>query len=211
MRKEHVLGKTRRDFMVRLLCREQRYARALARVEMNKSEKRRVRTRGSGDALDLPLSFRGPFVWKRVGKLIFTHNSSYAAAAYLLCKRCLRFDLWDAPALAAREMNLSRVYLYCSGGVSHFPVIFSLVPPSYRTNRHPTPQKYMTRPHSNKALQGLPPVEGYLVARALIHERHLLTQWNEAAQLTVIPLPRNSSGGTRFVWRESSLGDLPRR
>ena len=107
MRNEHVLGKTRRDFMVRLLCREQRYARALARVEMNKSEKRRVRTRGSGDTLDLPLSFRGPFVWKRVGKLIFTHNSSYAAAAYLLCKRCLRFDLWDAPALAAREMNLS--------------------------------------------------------------------------------------------------------
>ena len=58
MRKEHVLGKTRRDFMVRLLCREQRYARALARVEMNKSEKRRVRTRGSGDTLDYPSHLR---------------------------------------------------------------------------------------------------------------------------------------------------------
>lgn len=154
MRKEHVLGKTRRDFMVRLLCREQRYARALARVEMNKSEKRRVRTRGSGDTLDLPLSFRGPFVWKRVGKLIFTHNSSYAAAAYLLCKRCLRFDLWDAPALAAREMNLSRVYLYCSSGVSHFPVIFSLVPPSYRTNQHPRPKNTWQGPTPTRRFRG---------------------------------------------------------
>lgn len=131
MRKEHVLGKTRRDFMVRLLCREQRYARTLAHVERNKSEKRRVRTRGSGDTLVLPLSFRVLLP----GKLIFAHSGSCTATAYLLCNKFSRFDLRDAPALAAREMNLSRVYLYCSRGVSHFPVIFSLIPPSYRNNR----------------------------------------------------------------------------